>query len=88
MEKYLFEKNEPFTEKTVLQIGIQLIDQLKMIHETGYVYNDMKLDNIVVGDDPDLPNAQQSLFKIRLIDFGLVKKYTNQNGAHLPIRNE
>jgi len=26
MEKYLFDKNEPFTEKSVLQIGIQLLD--------------------------------------------------------------
>ena len=60
MENYLFERNEPFTEKTVLQIGIQLLDSFRMIHEAGYTYNDLKLDNVLIGDDKDLPNAKHA----------------------------
>lgn len=75
LENYLFEKDEPFSEKTVLQTGIQLIDSFKMIHEAGYTFNDLKLDNVLIGDAPELPKVQDSLHKIRIIDFGLAKKY-------------
>jgi len=88
MENYLFERNEPFTEKTVLQIGIQLLDSFRMIHEAGYTYNDLKLDNVLIGDDKDLPNAKHSLYKCRLIDFGLAKKYLQEDGSHIPLKKE
>ena len=55
-----------------------------MIHEAGYIYNDLKLDNVVIGDDMSLPKAKHSLYKIRLIDFGLCKKYIDESGSHLP----
>ena len=50
LEDYLFERNEAFSEKTTLQVGIQLLDSLRMIHQSGFLYNDLKLNNIVVGD--------------------------------------
>ena len=59
-----------------------------MIHEAGYIYNDLKLDNILIGDDMSLPHAKQSLYKIRLIDFGLCKRYIHESGAHIPLRTE
>lgn len=88
MENYLFDRNEPFTEKTVLQIGIQLLDAFKMVHESGYTYNDLKLDNVLIGDSQDIPNSKQSLYKVRLIDFGLAKKYLLDNGQHIPQKKE
>ena len=57
-----------------------------MIHEAGYIYNDLKLDNILIGDDMSLPHAVNSLYKIRLIDFGLAKKYLDENGHHVPMK--
>jgi len=54
-----------------------------MIHEAGYIFNDLKLDNVLVGDDQSLPQAQSSLFKIRLIDFGLAKKFMKKDGTHV-----
>ena len=56
-----------------------------MIHEAGYIYNDLKLDNIVLGDDTSLPQAKHSLYKVRLIDFGLSNKYIQQDGTHIPM---
>ena len=88
MEHYLFERNEPFSEKTVLQIGIQLIDAFKMIHEAGYTFNDLKLDNVLIGDACELPNHEQSFHKIRLIDFGLCKKWHEADGSHIAMKTE
>jgi len=83
LEDHLFDRDEPFSEKTVFQVGIQLLDQIKMIHEAGYTYNDLKLDNVLVGDALDLPDQKDSLHKLRIIDFGLSKKYRDQNGKHI-----
>ena len=88
MENRLFEKNEPFSEKSVLQIGIQLLESFKLIHEAGFTFNDLKLDNVLIGDSLKLPNYQQSLHKIRIIDFGLAKKYNLANGDHIPMQKE
>ena len=58
-----------------------MLDGLKLVHDSGYVYNDLKLDNCVVG------NTGERLEDIRIIDFGLAKKYTDLNGVHLPEQN-
>lgn len=42
-----------------------LLRGLRFIHEMGYVHCDVKLDNILLGDDG----------RIRIADFGLAKKY-------------
>lgn len=44
----------------------------------GLVYNDLKLDNILVGDKDD-----QNLHQIRMIDFGLATPYLDANGNHI-----
>lgn len=45
-----------------------------MLHQLGYVHNDLKLDNIIVGHkDPQ---------QIYLIDFGLTCRYLEDDGSH------
>lgn len=45
-----------------------------MLHNLGYVHNDIKLENVVIGfNDPD---------KIYLIDFGLASIYLENDGSH------
>ena len=88
LESLLFEKDEPFSLKTSLQIGIELLTSMEYIHNSGYTYNDLKLDNIMVGDAQDLANSKDSMHKIRLIDYGLCKKYVDHNGEHLKQQNE
>jgi serine/threonine protein kinase len=46
------------------------------LHKCGYVHNDIKPDNITVGDKD---NSPQSLDDIRLIDFGLATEIDKTN---------
>lgn len=77
----IFEKHHmKFSNKTILLIGIKLIDIIKKIHMVGYTYNDLKLDNILVGDCDNTPS---SLSEIRIIDLGFVAKYRGKDGQHI-----
>lgn len=42
----------------------------------------------MVGDAQDLASSKDSMHKIRLIDYGLCKKYVDQNGEHKKQQNE
>ena len=67
------------------QIGIRLLHHLEEIHKIGLVYNDLKLDNILVGDKDSSPN---SLSDIRLIDFGLCTRYLDMQGNHIEMTSQ
>lgn len=53
------------------------MDKLKAVHDCGYLFNDLKPNNILVGNQDE-----KELHKIRLIDFGISKKYLDNNGEH------
>ena len=48
---------------------------IEKLHSIGYIYNDLKLDNLCVGNakerDPE---------SLKLIDFGLCTKYLKNDG--------
>ena len=50
LEWYQQERSKAFSFKTVNLIGIKLTDLLMNIHSIGYIYNDLKTDNILVGN--------------------------------------
>ena len=86
----LDELHEHFQNKlslqSVLQIGIQLVDCLQSIHSCGYVYNDLKHDNVLIGthDFKEEQNIESRNFTdLRLIDFGLTSRYLDENGEHI-----
>ena len=50
------------------------------MHELGYVHNDLKLDNFLIGlNDPKI---------IYLIDFGISQKYLNDDGTHMAFERD
>ena len=49
---------------------------LEKLHSIGYTYNDLKDDNICIGD----PNKSGML---KLIDFGLCSRYLDDDGNHV-----
>ena len=61
-------------------MGIQLLNNIQIIHEAGYAYNDLKLDNCCA---PRGFIASSSLQDVHLVDFGLAKKFVDENGVHL-----
>lgn len=75
----MYQRNQPFSSKTTIQIGLKLFDQIKVIHDCGYLYLDVKLNNILIGNAAEL-SLDACLQKIRLIDFGLVRKYRDEKG--------
>lgn len=84
LEAHLFERDEAFSPSCCYKVGLQLLDQIKMIHDTGYTFNDLKLDNIMVGYPKQLIDSKEYQGKINLIDFGLAQKYVDENGQHIP----
>jgi len=74
----LKERKQTFSLKLVLQIGIQIINLLRMIHDKGLVHRDIKPDNFLLG----LKNKSKSIY---IIDFGFCKTFLNDN-KHIEIR--
>lgn len=64
-----------FSFQTVHQIGIQLITLLEQFHSIGYIYNDLKPDNICIGEFNDM----KTVHSLKLIDFGLATPYMKGN---------
>lgn len=81
------------SRETVACLGVELVSAIEAIHELGFIYNDFKPDNILVGDQSikDYISKKPSGFdfsdlvnnKIRLIDFGLVSPYLDNQGNHI-----
>jgi serine/threonine protein kinase len=64
-----------------------MVDILEKVHESGYVYGDLKLDNIMIGQRDNLPSSScDDAFQgvsLNLIDFGFATKFLDKNGCHL-----
>ena len=59
---------QKWTLKTVIIIGMQVMQRLEFMHNLGYIHRDMKPENIMIG------MGKKSNI-VHLIDFGLVKRY-------------
>jgi len=75
----LKEEKHTFSLHLTLQIGIQLINLLKSIHNKGLVHRDIKPDNFLLG----LNNNKNQIY---VIDFGLCKPYLIEN-THIELKN-
>ena len=58
-----------------------MIDRLEDLHNLGYIHRDLKPENICT----DLKKSSDKIF---LIDFGLSKKYIEEDGKHIMIREK
>ena len=57
------------------------MDQLESLHELGFIHQDLKLENILIGSkNKSSPSSSQ----IILVDFGLASRYQSEEGNHTP----
>jgi len=48
---------------SILNLGIQLLDRLEIIHSAGFIFNDIKLENILIGHNQSLPEITSENIK-------------------------
>lgn len=71
--------NGKFSPPTCYKLVVELIKRVRVLHGMGFVHNDIKLENLVVGHlDSD---------QLYLLDFGLSTSYRLQSGQHIPKTN-
>lgn len=66
--------------KETLLIGIQMVERIRTLHQQLLVHRDIKPDNFVFG----IGNNKTKLY---LIDFGFTRRITNDNGIHIPFKD-
>lgn len=76
LQKIFEENGKRFGVKTVLQLGLRILDVLEYIHENEYVHADIKAANLLVGYKKGKPTNE-----IYLVDYGLVYRYC-PSGKH------
>jgi serine/threonine protein kinase len=65
-----------FSLKTILSLADQMICRIEYLHSRNLVHRDIKPDNFLIG-----LNENKSI--IYICDFGLCKRFRDQNGKHL-----
>ena len=66
-----------------MSIALQVIDMLEKLHFEGYLHNDLKPDNIVIGKRSGNNSNDGPFRKLYLIDFGLTTRYLDNTGEHI-----
>ena len=66
--------------KTILQIGLAMLQRIRLVHTKNFIHRDIKPENFVIGKD-------KKSHTIYIIDFGLAKRYRDSNShQHIPFR--
>ena len=79
------------TKDSALKIGLKVLRHFEKIHRAGFIYNDLKLDNVLVNFDFDSASFSKSFNKdkfddidVNLIDFGFLSRYRDEKtGEHI-----
>eukprot|EP00434_Breviolum_minutum_P035784 symbB.v1.2.031687.t1/scaffold3706.1/size51673/1 len=72
--------NRKFSLKTTLMLGDQMISRVEYMHLKGFIHQDIKPDNFLIG-------LGKQANQVHIIDFGLAKKYRGlKKKQHIPYR--
>mmetsp|Transcript_38949 Transcript_38949/g.37281 ORF Transcript_38949/g.37281 Transcript_38949/m.37281 type:complete len:174 (-) Transcript_38949:32-553(-) len=67
------------TLSSVCHIGIQMLERLEAIHKLGFIHQDIKPDNILVGSNSRQDSQSNLLY---LVDYGLSESYLTYKKIH------
>uniref|UniRef100_A0A914Y954 Protein kinase domain-containing protein n=1 Tax=Panagrolaimus superbus TaxID=310955 RepID=A0A914Y954_9BILA len=65
---------QKFSLGTALSIGIQSLEAIEELHQIGFLHRDIKPSNFAIGR-PEI----NELRKVYLLDFGMCRRYTDDN---------
>jgi serine/threonine protein kinase len=87
LDHYFDKVGQKLSKGSVLYLAQNLLSLLEQLHSSGFVYNDLKPDNIMFGFKSKLPldsSSTLSNVSVHLIDFGFATRYLDKNtGEHL-----
>jgi serine/threonine protein kinase len=85
-----FEKQKcNISNSSILEIALGTLDMLESVHAAGYIYNDLKLDNIMVGFESKIAKEykEENVLadtSLHLVDFGFATKFIDKStGLHI-----
>lgn len=77
LEQYFESANRPDIQQR-LDIACQLLEIFKIVHKSGIIYNDLKLQNVMIDFDEKTNEPVVSL-----TDFGFASSYLKLHGEHI-----
>ena len=80
LETYFENMSHLMSKASIYDIGRAILFNLESVHRAGYVCNDLKLDNLMVGHGQNIKKEVfgSTMFEncsIHLVDFGYATKY-------------
>jgi serine/threonine protein kinase len=50
VDQYFNSMRKSLSAKSIIHLGMKVLKILEKVHSSGYVYGDLKLDNILIGE--------------------------------------
>ena len=71
-------RSQCFSLSTALRVGHQCLEAVKEVHDVGFLHRDLKPANLAIGRSDMGPQGPKTVY---LLDFGIARKYRDENGA-------
>ena len=66
---FIFKHKRSYSDKNVYSILLQTIHGLQFLHKNNIIYNDLKMENIMISSMKCNPETGENIIKTKLIDF-------------------